>query len=138
MHNCYNDTAVFGVFDDGSGSPQPVVLHYTHDGEGAPAVRITDAGGAVVPGADASNTTPGPPEPPTPGDVSHAVSKQSGPYTVAGGTAQSVSVTFFAPGEVDSAAVPSGFTWSVSAPDGAFISTPVALDGADYIVTEVS
>jgi hypothetical protein len=59
MSECLNNSTVVGCFDDGASPPKSVVIHYTYDNLGAPAVRITDASGAVVAGATVLNTTPG-------------------------------------------------------------------------------
>jgi hypothetical protein len=37
----------------------PIVIHYGHDGKGAPSVRYTNSAGVVVVGANASNTVAG-------------------------------------------------------------------------------
>jgi hypothetical protein len=59
MSECLNNSTVVGCFNDGTNPPQSVVIHYTYDNLGAPAVRITDSSGAVVAGATVANTTPG-------------------------------------------------------------------------------
>lgn len=59
MSDCFDNATVVGCFNDGVNPPQSVVVHYTYDNLGAPAVRITNAAGAVVAGATAANTTPG-------------------------------------------------------------------------------
>lgn len=57
--SCHNNTAVPGCFSDGVNPPASVVVHYTYDGAGQPAVRITDVAGAVVAAADLTNTSIG-------------------------------------------------------------------------------
>jgi hypothetical protein len=59
MTDCFNNTAVLGCYDDLNGNIDSVVIHYTYDGSGAPAVRITDLAGTVIAGADLTNTTVG-------------------------------------------------------------------------------
>lgn len=59
MSNCYTNTAVAGCYSDGTNPPVSVVIHYIYDNAGQPAVRITDLAGAVVAGADLTNTTVG-------------------------------------------------------------------------------
>jgi hypothetical protein len=59
MSVCYDNTAFAGCHTDAGGNRVPVVIHYRYDTNGAPAVRITDLAGAVVPAATLLNTTPG-------------------------------------------------------------------------------
>ena len=59
MSECLNNTSVVGCFNDGVAAPQSVVIHYTFDNLGAPAVRITDSAGVVVAGATVANTSAG-------------------------------------------------------------------------------
>lgn len=58
MSDCYNNSAVAGCYTGGA-SPQSVVIHYTYDNAGAPAVHITDLAGAPIAGATALNTSVG-------------------------------------------------------------------------------
>lgn len=59
MSECRNNTSLPGCFNDGVNPPQSVVVHYTFDNLGAPAVYITNTEGAPVAGATAANTSPG-------------------------------------------------------------------------------
>lgn len=59
MSECVNNTSVVGCFTDGANPPQSVVIHYTFDNLGAPATRITNTAGVVIPAATLANTTPG-------------------------------------------------------------------------------
>jgi hypothetical protein len=59
MTACYNNSAVVGCHTDAGGALIPVVIHYTYDNAGAPALRITNAAGVVVVGATAANTVAG-------------------------------------------------------------------------------
>lgn len=54
MAGCNTTNVVQGCFNG-----TPVLIHVTDDGLGAPATRIMDVTGAIVPGANATNTTPG-------------------------------------------------------------------------------
>lgn len=58
MSDCFNNAAIAGCYTGGA-SPVSVVIHYTYDNQGAPAVRITDASGAPIAGATLANTTVG-------------------------------------------------------------------------------
>lgn len=58
MSNCRNNTSVPGCFDN-AGVKTNVVIHYTFDDAGQPAVRITDTAGVIVAAATAANTVPG-------------------------------------------------------------------------------
>jgi len=58
MSACFTNTAVAGCYDNGT-TQQPVVIHYTYDNQGAPAVRITTVDGVVISGANPTNTTVG-------------------------------------------------------------------------------
>ena len=57
--SCHEMTSVVGCHTTALGAQVPVVIHYRHDGAGAPAAYITDVSGAVVPGASLANTQPG-------------------------------------------------------------------------------
>lgn len=59
MSQCLNNTAVAGCYSDGTNAPASVVIHYSYDNQGQPAVHITDVAGAVVAGATLANTTVG-------------------------------------------------------------------------------
>jgi hypothetical protein len=59
MSQCLNNAAVIGCYSDGTNAPVSVVIHYSYDNEGQPAVHITDLAGAVVAGATLANTTVG-------------------------------------------------------------------------------
>jgi len=59
MSDCYNNAAVAGCYTDGVNAPVSVVIHYTYDNQGAPAVHITDLAGVPVAGATATNTSVG-------------------------------------------------------------------------------
>jgi hypothetical protein len=56
---CYDYSAIAGCYTNAAGDKISVVLHYYTDYDGQPAVRITDAVGAIVAGATGANTTPG-------------------------------------------------------------------------------
>lgn len=56
---CYDYSAIAGCFTATNGDRTSVVLHYYTDYNGQPAVRITDAVGNIVAGADETNTSPG-------------------------------------------------------------------------------
>jgi hypothetical protein len=58
MSDCRDVGVVLGCYNDGT-APVTVAIHYTHDHQGAPAVRITDLAGAVVAGATLANTALG-------------------------------------------------------------------------------
>lgn len=70
--SCFNNTALPGCYNDGTNPAQSVVIHYTYDNKGAPAVVITDLAGDVVAGADTTNTAVGACAAPTP-DFEHQV-----------------------------------------------------------------
>jgi len=57
-NECYDYSAIPGCYNDGT-IRTSVVIHYYTDFNGQPASRITDIAGAIVVGADASNTSPG-------------------------------------------------------------------------------
>jgi hypothetical protein len=58
-NECYDYSVIPGCYTDGAGNKTSVVLHYYTAFSGQPAARITDSVGAIVAGANASNTTPG-------------------------------------------------------------------------------
>ena len=58
MSDCRNNTSVPGCYDN-AGTKTNVVIHYTFDNAGQPAVRITDTAGVVIAAATAANTVPG-------------------------------------------------------------------------------
>lgn len=59
MSNCFKQTAVVGCYTNTSGETSNVVIHYTYDDAGAPAVRITDLLGTLISAADLTNTIVG-------------------------------------------------------------------------------
>lgn len=131
---CMENTAVLGCHNGA-----PVAVHYVYDNSGQPAVFITDLVGEPVTGANLSNTTLG--ECAAPARTVNVL-RHEGPaaqgFAFPIDTLYSITVTFFAAGQIQGANVPAGFTWSASGVEGGLIANAINGQGTNYIVTTVT
>lgn len=125
--SCHEMTSVVGCHTTALDVQVPVVVHFRHDGAGAPAAYITDVSGAVVPGASLANTRPGPCSPPA-GTIK--VEAYGGNYASPSLSADydpnGLGDVWTAPSELESFTVVVRRAGTVpAAPDRVFVQTPL-------------
>jgi hypothetical protein len=134
MTNCYQIDSAPACFTPTTGPKQQILAVFQHDNKGQPAVRFVDAAGAIVPGADLTNTVLG--HCPLP-NVAYLFSRATGAETVSA-PFRSVSFTAISNDcEINGMAVPAGFSWSVSAEGAGLVSDDADFTGTDYVLTVV-